>query len=81
LSLVHLGVLFLDDVPEFRRWVLHPEGSQQVFPTKVAYLYTLMPDQRCAKHAGQCSAEVEGGLFPTRDWFLAVQILTSGGFR
>jgi hypothetical protein len=25
--------------------------------------------------------EVEGGTVPTRDWFLNVQILTSGGFR
>jgi hypothetical protein len=25
--------------------------------------------------------EVEGGTVPTRDWFLNLQILTSGGFR
>jgi hypothetical protein len=25
--------------------------------------------------------EVEGGRVPTRDWFLNLQILTSGGFR
>jgi hypothetical protein len=25
--------------------------------------------------------EVEGGTLPTRDWFLNLQILTSGGFR
>jgi hypothetical protein len=24
---------------------------------------------------------VEGGKVPTRDWFLNLQILTSGGFR
>jgi len=24
---------------------------------------------------------VEGGTVPTRDWFLNLQILTSGGFR
>jgi hypothetical protein len=73
------------DVIERKLFVMkgfrHPEGRQQGFPTKVAHLYTLVPDQRRAKHAGQCSAEVEGGRFPTRDWFLTVQILTSGGFR
>ena len=37
--------------------------------------------QRRAQHAGQCGVEVEGGTVPTRDWFLNLQILTSGGFR
>jgi len=32
-------------------------------------------------HAGQCGVEVEGGKVPTRDWFLNLQSLTSGGFR
>jgi hypothetical protein len=41
----------------------------------------LIPYQRRAKHAGQCGVEVEGGQVPTHDWFLNVQILTSGGFR
>jgi hypothetical protein len=59
----------------------HPGGSQQAFLTGVAHLYHLIPYQRRAKHAGQCGVEVEGGRVPTHDWFLNVQILTSGGFR
>src|SRR2546421_480906 len=59
----------------------HPRGSQQAFLTGLAHLYNLVPYQRRAKHAGQCGVEVEGGTVPTRDWFLNLQILTSGGFR
>ena len=59
----------------------HPHGSQQVFLRGLAHLYNLVPYQRRAKHAGQCGVEVEGGTVPTRDWFLNLQILTSGGFR
>ena len=59
----------------------HPDGSQQAFLTGLAHLYNLVPYQRRAQHAGQCGVEVEGGQVPTRDWFLNVQILTSGGFR
>jgi hypothetical protein len=59
----------------------HPEGSQQAFLTGLAHLYNLVPYQRRAKHAGQCGVEVEGGTVPTCDWFLNLQILTSGGFR
>jgi hypothetical protein len=59
----------------------HPGGSQQAFLTGLAHLYNLVPYQRRAKHAGQCGVEVEGGRVPTADWFLNVQILTSGGFR
>jgi hypothetical protein len=59
----------------------HPKGSQQAFLTGLAHLYNLIPYQRRAKHAGQCGVEVEGGKVPTRDWFLNLQILTSGGFR
>jgi transposase-like protein len=59
----------------------HPRGSQQAFLTGLAHLYNLIPYQRRAKHASQCGVEVEGGTVPTRDWFLNVQILTSGGFR
>ncbi len=59
----------------------HPKGSQQAFLTGLAHLYNLVPYQRRAKHAGQCGVEVEGGTVPTRDWFLNLQILTSGGFR
>jgi hypothetical protein len=59
----------------------HPRGSQQAFLTGLAHLYNLIPYQRRAIHAGQCGVEVEGGTVPTRDWFLNLQILTSGGFR
>jgi hypothetical protein len=59
----------------------HPGGSQQAFLTGLAHLYNLVPDQRRAQYAGQCGVEVEGGRVPTADWFLNVQILTSGGFR
>jgi hypothetical protein len=59
----------------------HPGGSQQAFLTGLAHLYNLVPYQRRAQHAGHCGVEVEGGRVPTRDWFLNLQILTSGGFR
>src|SRR5499426_2618849 len=59
----------------------HPRGSQQAFLTGLAHLYNLVPYQRRAQHAGHCGVEVEGGTVPTRDWFLNLQILTSGGFR
>jgi hypothetical protein len=55
--------------------------SQQVLLTGLAHLDNLVPYQRRAQHAGQCGVEVEGGRVPTRDWFLNVQILTSGGLR
>jgi hypothetical protein len=59
----------------------HPKGSQQAFLRGLAHLYNLVPYQRRAQHARQCGVEVEGGRLPTRDWFLNLQILTSGGFR
>jgi hypothetical protein len=59
----------------------HPGGSQQAFVTGLAHLYNLVPYQRRAIHAGQCGVEVEGGTVPTGNWFLNLQILTSGGFR
>jgi hypothetical protein len=59
----------------------HPGGSQQAFLTGLAHLYNLVPYQRRAQHAGQCGVEVEGGKVPTCDWWLNLQILTSGGFR
>jgi hypothetical protein len=59
----------------------HPKGSQQAFLRGLAHLYNLVPYQRRAQHAGQCGVEVEGGTVPTQDWFLNLQILTSGGFR
>jgi hypothetical protein len=59
----------------------HPGGNQQAFLTGLAHLYNLVPYQRRAQHSGQCGVEVEGGTVPTRDWFLNLQILTSGGLR
>jgi len=59
----------------------HPKGSQEAFLRGLAHLYNLVPYQRRAQHAGQCGVEVEGGRVPTPDWFLNLQILTSGGFR
>jgi hypothetical protein len=59
----------------------HPGGSQQAFLAGLAHLYNLVPYQRRAQHAGQCGVAVEGGKVPTRDWWLNLQILTSGGFR
>jgi hypothetical protein len=59
----------------------HPDGSQKAFLTGLAHLYNLVPYQRRAQHAGRCGVEVEGGRVPTRDWFLNLQILTSGGFQ
>ena len=59
----------------------HPKGNQQVLLRGLAHLYNLVPYQRRAQHAGQCGVEVEGGRLPTADWFLSLQILTSGGFR
>ena len=59
----------------------HPKGSQEAFLRGLAHLYNLVPYQRRAQHAGQCGVEVEGGTVPTHDWFLNLQILTSGGFR
>ncbi len=59
----------------------HAGGSQQAFLTGLAHLDNLVPYQRRAQYAGQCGVEVEGGRVPTADWFLHLQILTSGGFR
>jgi hypothetical protein len=44
-------------------------------------LMNLIPYQRRAINSGKCAIEVEGGKVPTRDWFLNLQILTSGGFQ
>jgi hypothetical protein len=59
----------------------HPYGSQQAFLVGLAHLYNLVPYQRRAQHAGQCGVEVDGGTVPAHDWFLNLQILTSGGCR
>jgi hypothetical protein len=59
----------------------HPGGSQAAFLTGLAHLYNLIPYQRRAKNAALCGVEVEGGVLPTSDWLLSLQILTSGGYR
>jgi hypothetical protein len=59
----------------------HPGGNQQAFVTGLAHLYNLVPYQRRPQHAGQCGVAVEGGRVPTRDWWLNLQILTSGGYQ
>jgi len=71
----------MDRKPFMMKGFHHPGGNQPAFVTGLAHLYNLVPYQRRAKHAGQCGVEVEGGRLPTSDWFLNVQILTSGGFR
>jgi hypothetical protein len=59
----------------------HPGSSQAVFLTVLAHLYNLIPYQRRALNASKCGVEVEGGVLPTSDWLLNLQILTSGGYR
>jgi hypothetical protein len=59
----------------------HPGGSQHAFLTGLVHLYNLVSYQRRAQHGGQCGGEVAGGRLPTTDWFLNLQILTSGGLR
>src|SRR5499425_470851 len=59
----------------------HPGGSQATFLTGLAHLYHLIPYQRRALNAGKCGVAVEGGILPTSDWLLNLQILTSGGSR
>ena len=59
----------------------HPHGSQQACLTGLAHLSNLIPYPRRAQYAGQCGVAVEGGRVPAANWFLSLQILTSGGFR
>ena len=59
----------------------HEGGSQQVFLNGLAILANLIPYQRRAINGGKCAIQVEGGKVPTTDWFLNLQILTSGGFQ
>lgn len=59
----------------------HPGGSQAAFLTGLTHLYNLIPYQRRALNAGKCGVEVEGGVLPTGDWLLTLQILTSGGYQ
>jgi hypothetical protein len=58
----------------------HPEGCQRQFLVGLALLYDFVPYQRRAKNADKCGVEVQGGKLPTNNWFLNLQILTSGGF-
>jgi hypothetical protein len=58
-----------------------PGGSHQAFLPGLAPRYHLVPYQGRAKRAGSWGVEVEGGKVPTRDWWLNLQMLTSGGFR
>ena len=39
----------------------HPKGSQQAFLTGLVHLYTLVPSQRRAQHAGQCGRVLNCG--------------------
>ena len=59
----------------------HEDGSQRVFLNGFAILENLIPYQRRAINGGKCAIEVEGGKVPTKDWFLNLQILTSGRFQ
>jgi hypothetical protein len=59
----------------------HPGGSQAAFLTGLAHLYNLIPYQHRALNAGKWGVEAEGGILPTSDWMLNLQILTSGGYR
>ena len=59
----------------------HEDGSQRVFLNGFAILENLIPYQRRAINGGKCAIEVEGGEVPTKDWFLNLQFLTSGGFQ
>jgi hypothetical protein len=59
----------------------HPSGSQAAFRTGLAHLYTRIPYQRRALHAGQCGVEVGGGRLPAADWMRNLQSLTSEGYQ
>ena len=59
----------------------HEQGNQRVFLNGFAILANLIPYQRRAINSGKCAIEVEGGKVPMRDWFVNLQILTSGGFQ
>lgn len=59
----------------------HKKGSQEQFINALAILHNLIPYQRRARNAGKCGIQVEGGKLPSRNWFLSLQILTSGGFQ
>ena len=70
---------------KFLNWLASPvvQGVYsivKVSKTGLALLYDFVPYQRRAKNADKCGVEVQGGKLPTNDWFLNLQILTSGGF-
>lgn len=58
----------------------HKDGSQAEFINGIAILHNLIPYQRRAKNAGLSGILVEGGRLPSKNWFLNLQILSSGGF-
>jgi hypothetical protein len=58
-----------------------PGESQQALLRGLAPLYHLVPSQRRALHAGQCGVDVAGDTVLTRDGFLTLPILASGGLR
>ena len=58
-------------------WVWGARGGY----TGPAHVDNLLPYQGRAQQAGPCGVEVEGGRVPTRDWFLNLPSLTSGGLR
>lgn len=58
----------------------HPNGNQRVFLNALALFYNVIPYQRRAKNSGKCGIEVQGGIMPSQNWFLNLQILSSGGY-
>jgi hypothetical protein len=71
----------IDQKPFMLKGSHYPKESQQAFRQGLTHLYNPVPYQLRAIHAGQCGVEVTGGKVPTPDWFLNLQILTSGGFQ
>jgi hypothetical protein len=59
----------------------HSDGNQRIYLNGLAILANLIPYQKRAINSGKCAIQVEGGKLPTDDWFLNLQILTSGGFQ
>jgi len=77
---------------ERSRLSITPFFSTTIYATRTKYLvlsivrgFCIVQKQKGVAdamiEAGQCGVEVEGGQVPTQDWFLNVQILTSGGFQ
>jgi len=59
----------------------HTNGRQVDFLKGFAMLYNIIPYQTRAKNADKCGIQVEGGILPTNNWMLNLQILTSGGYQ